>query len=119
MRQTDMRTRHLATMARARVGIIRHETHGEPRKVPTISRGNGAERIKPMVAHHAAEEIHRPIPGAAGPETTPGAAPAGRMARPAVIIQMNRPTTTGSAIRRRASGSSHAHAFSEAADAAG
>ena len=114
MRPTDMQTRHLATMARARVGIIRHEIPGETRKVPTISRGNHAAQIKVMVALHAVEDILRPIPGAAGLEANPGAAPAGRMARPAIVIQMNHPTTTGSAIRRRASASSHTHTFSEA-----
>lgn len=110
-----MPTRHLAAMARARVRIILHEILGETRKVPTISLGNHAAQIKVMVARHAVEDIHRPIPGAADLEATPDAAPAGRMARPAIVIQMNRPTATGSAIRHRASASSYAHALSEAA----
>src|SRR5689334_7814180 len=109
----DMPTRPSAAMARARVGIIRRETHGETLRLPTISHGNRAERIKALAAHHAEEEIHRPIRGAAGPEATPDAAPVGRMAHRAIVIQMSSPTTTGSAIRRRDCASSHAHAFSE------
>lgn len=115
MLPTDMRTRHLATMARARVGIIRHEIPGEARKVPTISRGNHAAQIKVMVALHAVGVILRPIPGAGGLEATLGGAPAGRGARPAMVIQVNHPTANGSAIHRRASASSHTHTLSEAA----
>jgi hypothetical protein len=97
------------------VGTIRHEIPGEAQKVPTISRGDHAVRIKVMVALHAVEDILHPIPGAVDLEATPGAGPRGRMARHAIVIQMNHPTTTGSAIRRRASASWNAHALSEAA----
>jgi len=102
-------------MAQARVGTIRHEILGETRKVLTISRGNHMARIKVLVALHAVEDILRPIPGAAGLEATPDAAPAGRVERPATVIQMNHPTANGSAIHRRASASSHTHTLSEAA----
>ena len=111
----DMPTRPSAAMARARVGIIRHEIPGEARKVPTISRGDHMAQIKVMVALHAVEVILRPIHGAGGLEATPGAAPAGRMARPVIVIQMNHPTANGSAIHRRTSVSLHTHALSEAA----
>ena len=97
------------------MGTIRHEIPGEARKVPTISRGNHAAQINVMVALHAVEVILPPIPGAGGLRATPGAAPAGRMARPVIVIQMNHPTATGSAIHRRASASSHTHTLSEAA----
>src|SRR5690348_12698247 len=89
MRQRDMPTRRMATMARTQVEIILRETHGETRNVPTSSHCSHAEQIKALAADHVAVDIRRPIRGAADR--------AGRMTRPAVVIQMNRPTTTGSA----------------------